>query len=101
MAIVRCSSCFKHEREGQRLTNWATATSMSLSSPIAAIIANHTFVDGNKRTGYVGGVLFLELNGAILTAPESDAMRAALELTSGKIDENKFAVWLRKNNRRL
>ena len=101
MAIVRCSSCFKHKREGQRLTDRVTVTSMSLNSPIAATIANPPFVEGNKRTGYVVGVLFLELNGAILTAPESDAMRAALELTSGKIDENKFAVWLRKNNRRL
>src|ERR1051326_3649480 len=27
------------------------------------IVKNHPFVDGNKRTGFVVGVLFLELNG--------------------------------------
>jgi death-on-curing protein len=27
------------------------------------IIRNHPFVDGNKRTGFVAGVLFLEMNG--------------------------------------
>ncbi|MDX1401430.1 MAG: type II toxin-antitoxin system death-on-curing family toxin, partial [Kiloniellales bacterium] len=65
----------------------------------AAIIANHPFVDGNKRTGFVVGVLFLELNGAILAAPEPDATRAVLDLASGKIDENEFAAWLRENSR--
>jgi death-on-curing protein len=29
----------------------------------ARIVRNHPFVDGNKRTGFVAGVLFLELNG--------------------------------------
>jgi len=29
----------------------------------AGIVGNHSFVDGNKRTGFVIGVLFLELNG--------------------------------------
>ena len=29
----------------------------------AGIVQNHPFVDGNKRTGFVIGVLFLELNG--------------------------------------
>jgi len=29
----------------------------------AGIVRNHPFVDGNKRTGFVIGVLFLELDG--------------------------------------
>ena len=29
----------------------------------AGIVRNHPFVDGNKRTGFVIGVLFLELHG--------------------------------------
>ncbi len=29
----------------------------------AGIVRNHPFVDGNKRTGFVVGVLLLELNG--------------------------------------
>jgi len=29
----------------------------------AGIVRNHPFVDGNKRTGFVVGILFLELNG--------------------------------------
>jgi|GEM_PF-2282579 death-on-curing family protein len=32
------------------------------SACTAGIVGNHPFVDGNKRTGFVVGVLFLELN---------------------------------------
>ena len=65
----------------------------------AAIIANHPFVDGNKRTGFVVGVLFLELNGSTLTASEADTTRAVLDLAAGEINEDEFASWLRTNNR--
>ncbi len=37
------------------------------------IAKNHPFVAGNKRTAFTIGVLFLELNGYLLTAPESIA----------------------------
>src|SRR5690349_17484994 len=39
----------------------------------AGIVQNHPFVDGNKRTGFVVGVLFLELNGHRFTASEEAA----------------------------
>lgn len=41
---------------------------------------NHPFVDGNKRTGFVIGVLFLELNGYRFTASEEAAAQAVLDL---------------------
>jgi death-on-curing protein len=64
----------------------------------AAIIANHPFVDGNKRTGFVVGILFLELNGATFTTLEADATRAVLDLAAGEINEDQFAIWLRANS---
>ena len=39
----------------------------------AGIVRNHPFVDGNKRTGFVVGILFLELNGYRFTASEESA----------------------------
>src|ERR1017187_6326976 len=39
----------------------------------AGIVQNHPFVDGNKRTGFIVGVLFLELNGYHFTASEEVA----------------------------
>lgn len=63
----------------------------------AGIVRNHPFVDGNKRTGFVVGVLFLEMNGYRLTASEEDATQAVLGLASGTIDESAFAAWMRAN----
>ena len=61
------------------------------------IVQNHPFVDGNKRTGFVVGVLFLELNGYRFTASEADAAQAVLELAAGTIDEDSFRDFLRAN----
>lgn len=61
---------------------------------IAGIVRNHPFVDGNKRTGFVVGVLFLETNGYSFTAPEEDATRAVLDLAAGVLKDKGFASWL-------
>lgn len=63
----------------------------------AGIVQNHPFVDGNKRTGFVVGVLFLELNGYRFTASEEAAAQAALELAAGTIDESGFCAFIRAN----
>jgi death on curing protein len=66
----------------------------------AGIVRNHPFVDGNKRTGFVVGVLFLELHGFDFKASEEDATQSVLDLAAGKLDEVGFAAWLRANVRR-
>lgn len=63
----------------------------------AGIVRNHPFVDGNKRTGFLVGVLFLEMNRARLSAIEEDATQAVLGLAAGTLDETAFAAWLRAN----
>jgi death-on-curing protein len=59
------------------------------------IVRNHPFVDGNKRTGFVVGVLFLELNGYRFNASEEDAAQMVLELASGNLDEAGYIAFLR------
>jgi death on curing protein len=66
----------------------------------AGIVRNHPFLDGNKRTGLVVGVLFLELNGFDFRAREEDATQAVLDLASGTLDESAYADWLRANSKR-
>ena len=61
---------------------------------IAGLVRNHPFVDGNKRTGCVVGVLFLETNGCRFTAGEEDATRAVVDLAAGVLDEEGFVSWL-------
>lgn len=66
----------------------------------AGIIQNHPFIDGNKRTGFVIGVLFLELNSYQFTASEEAVAQAVLELAAGTIDENALCEFLRANVKR-
>jgi death-on-curing protein len=61
---------------------------------ITGIVRNHPFIDGNKRTGFVVGVLFLETNGCRFTAGEEDATRAVLDLAAGLLNEEGFVAWL-------
>ncbi len=66
----------------------------------AGIVRNHPFVDGNKRTGFVIGVLFLELHGFDFKASEADATQAVIALAAGALDEVAFTTWLRENAKR-
>jgi death on curing protein len=63
----------------------------------AGIVKNHPFVDGNKRTGFVAGILFLELNGFRFTASEDAAAEAVLGLAAGSLDEVGYTEFLRQN----
>jgi death-on-curing protein len=65
-----------------------------------AIVRNHPFVDGNKRTGFVVGILFLELNRYRFTASEEESARAVIALAGGKLDEAGYTAFLRANSSR-
>jgi death-on-curing protein len=89
-----------HSALGRPLSHLAhsSADIVELAAKYAAgIVQNHPFVDGNKRTGFVVGVLFLELNGYRFTASEAVAAQAMLELAAGTIDEDGFRDFLRAN----
>jgi death-on-curing protein len=66
----------------------------------AGIVRNHPFVDGNKRTGFVIGVLFLELHGFDFRASEEDATQAVMALAAGTLDDAGYSAWLRENTKR-
>jgi death-on-curing protein len=76
------------DAESPDIVNMATAHT-------AGIVRNHPFVDGNQRTGFVVGILFLELNGYFFTASEEDAAQAVLELAAGDLDEAGYSAFLR------
>jgi death-on-curing protein len=62
-----------------------------------AIVRNHPFVDGNKRAGFLAGILFLELNGFDFGATEENVIQSVLALAAGELDEAGYAAWLRSN----
>lgn len=64
-------------------------------------VANHPFIDGNKRTGFMTAYVFLGLNGWQLTATELDATAATLALAAKQMTESEYASWLKDNCRKL
>jgi len=64
---------------------------------LVGIVRNHPFLDGNKRTGFLASVLFLEINGYRFTATEESAAQAVLGLAAGRLNETEIAVWIREN----
>lgn len=65
----------------------------------AGILQNHPFFDGNKRTGFMLGAGFLELNGWNFIAAEADAAVATLALAAGEWQEATYAAWMQANAR--
>ena len=95
----RRTAGFDHFRKSRPLGHEPDGITHSDFARIAlARASNHPFVDGNKRTGFVVGILFLELNGPTFTASEADATQAVLGLAAGKITDDEFAIWLRSNS---
>jgi death on curing protein len=64
-----------------------------------AILRNHPFIDGNKRVGFVVGVLFLELHGYTFSAPQALATHAVLDLAAGRSSLEGYERFLRDHAR--
>jgi death-on-curing protein len=62
-----------------------------------SLVANHPFVDGNKRVSHAAMETFLVLNGAEVDARVGDQERVMLDLAAGRIDRDQLADWLRQH----
>jgi death-on-curing protein len=58
------------------------------------IARNHPFIDGNKRTALASMIVFLNLNGLALAAPQEAATAIVLALAAGEIGEDVLSRWL-------
>jgi death-on-curing protein len=61
------------------------------------IVANHPFMDGNKRTAFTVSLTFLKLNGLELTATKEDRVLTFWSLAAGEISEEQLALWFERN----
>ncbi|MGH2271901.1 type II toxin-antitoxin system death-on-curing family toxin [Anaerohalosphaeraceae bacterium U12dextr] len=65
------------------------------------IAMNHPFVDGNKRTGTVCAIVFLELNG-IHVKPDNDALvDFVLAVAQGQKDKSQIAAFFKEHSEPL
>jgi death on curing protein len=63
----------------------------------SGIVANHPFVDGNKRTAFTVSLTFLRLNGLDLTATKEDRVLRFWALAAGDLSEDQLAQWFESN----
>ena len=61
-----------------------------------SIVANHPFVDGNKRTGHAAMETFLVLNGLEIRASVDEQERVVLAVASGETGREGLAEWLQQ-----
>lgn len=62
-----------------------------------SLVANHPFVDGNKRIGHAAMEVFLVLNGYEIEASVDEQERLMLDVASGSITRENLADWLRQH----
>jgi death-on-curing protein len=65
------------------------------------IVSNHPFIDGNKRTGTVAALTFLDMNGYWFGEKDIDMLDDALEalvlsVASGETRKDEIATFFRK-----
>ncbi len=56
---------------------------------------NHPFVDGNKRSAWVGARLFLRLNEIAISFDKAEATVMMQQLAAGELAEVQIAAWFR------
>ena len=60
------------------------------------IAQNQPFLDGNKRTGLVAALVFLDLNGVTVLDPQERLYDAMIAIAERRMDKDGLAVLLRE-----
>lgn len=64
---------------------------------IRGIIADHPFIDGNKRTAMLTGLSYLKLNGVKFKAQQGEIEDFAVKIAVGRLDVNAIVFWLNEH----
>ncbi|HJQ09305.1 MAG TPA: type II toxin-antitoxin system death-on-curing family toxin [Candidatus Saccharimonadales bacterium] len=67
---------------------------------IRGIIADHPFVDGNKRTALLAGLTFLGMNGTTFVAQSGEIEDFAVKIATERLDVPVIARWLAERSPR-
>jgi|TARA_Y100000031_G_C8171647_1_gene362129 death-on-curing protein len=62
------------------------------------IVNNHPFVDGNKRTGLVAALVFLEINGIICIAEPAELYQLVIDTATNILSKEEIATFFRNNH---
>jgi death-on-curing protein len=91
-AVARPQMTFDGEDLHPEVTDKAAALMHSL-------VANHPFVDGNKRVGAHACLLFLLTNDTEPTFSPAELTEITLAVARGEVSAEALAIWLRQRTR--
>ena len=66
-----------------------------------SLIANHPFVDGNKRTAVMAAELFLLFNGFELLTSDDALEEVTMAAARGELAAEALAIWIRQRLRTI
>lgn len=66
-----------------------------------SLVANHPFLDGNKRVGHAAMETFLFLNGQEISASVDEQEQVFLALAEGKLERDRLVEWIRLHLHRI
>lgn len=66
-----------------------------------SLILNHPFIDGNKRTGVVSTLVFLEINGYSFNVIQDQLIEMAFKIATKEFDIEEIADWLKKSSEKV
>jgi len=59
-----------------------------------SLVRNHPLVDGNKRLGWLATLVFLDINGHGIEAPDDDAYQLVIAVAAGELSLEEIALAL-------
>lgn len=65
---------------------------------VHSLLLNHPFIEGNKRTGIVAMIIFLDINGVYIKAKNKEIIDLALKIEKKKMNIEKISLWLKDHS---
>lgn len=66
------------------------------SALIRSLIQNHPFVDGNKRTGMLAGLILLSINGYRYSTLSAEIERIGFGVAAGRVNFAELSAWINR-----
>lgn len=63
------------------------------------IIQNHAFIDGNKRTGVIACLTFLDFNGYVIKCTPDQLYDLTINVAEGKLQKSDIVLFLKSHAR--
>ncbi len=68
---------------------------------IESLVLNHPFIDGNKGTGTVAMIAFIEEEGYVFSARNEDLYNFVISIATGERAFDEIVKWLKDNTNKL